>query len=185
MSRTHGENPTKADQSEVLRFFPDQREPEIFLLEGRPSLLPPLLTIAVCTALVGISGIVVRIIFARNLFALLVGSVWMLCLLWLAVQGIVELGRRINTKFTLTQKNLFVQSGVLQRRNKTLLVGRIQDVVIEQEPLGLVFHYGKVRVETAGERGGLVLQDAPNPLKWRAAILMAAAAALRGRSSNG
>lgn len=173
-----------AEQGEVVRFFPGQREPETTLLEGRPSLTPPLLAMAVCIALTGVSAVAVFGFFSWNLLALLIGSAWILCLLLLSAQSISELIRRVNTKFTLTQKNLYVQSGVMQRRNKTLLIGRIQDVVVEQGPVGILLNFGNVRVETAGERGGLVLHDAPNPLSWRATILTAAAFALRSRSNG-
>ncbi len=184
MSDALGGNSTTAEQGEVVRFFPGQRESETILLEGHPAFTPPLIAIAACIALIAISIVAMFGFFSLHPLALLIGSAWILCLFLTAAQSITELIRRINTKFTLTQKNLYVQSGVMQRRNKTLLMGRIQDVVVEQGPLGIVFNYGNVRVETAGERGGLVLHDAPNPLGWRATILTAAACALRSRANG-
>lgn len=172
-----------AEQGEVKRFFPRQQDPEAILLEGRPSFVPPLLAMAAIVVLMLISGIVAFVILSWGIWVLLMGIAWFLCLFLLAGQGGVELVKRLYTKFTLTQKNLYVQSGVMQRRNKTLIVWRIQDVVVEQGPLGMIFSYGIVRVETAGERGGLVLNDAPNPLGWRATILTAAAFALREKIS--
>jgi len=184
MSDALGGNSATAEQGGVVRFFPGHREPETTLLEGRPSLTPPLSAMAVGIALTGVSAVAVFGFFSWNLLALLIGSAWILCLLLLSAQSISELIRRANTKFTLTQKNLYMQSGVMQRRNKTLLIGRIQDVVVEQGPLGMLFNFGNVRVETAGERGGLVLHDAPNPLSWRATILTTAAFAQRSRSTG-
>lgn len=184
MSDAPGGNSTTAEQGEVVRFFPGHREPETTLLEGRPSFTPPLIAMGSCLALIVLSIVAMFGFSSLHPLALLIGSAWIFCLLLLAAQSISESIRRVNTKFTLTQKNLYVQSGVMQRRNKTLLMGRIQDVVVEQGPLGMLFNFGNVRVETAGERGGLVLHDAPNPLSWRATILTAAAFALRSRSNG-
>lgn len=184
MSTVRDGNSTTAEQGEVVRFFPGQRESETILLVGHSAFTPPLIAIAVCIALIAISMVSLFGFFSLHPLALLIGSAWILCLLLTAAQSITELIRRNNTKFTLTQKHLYVQSGVTQRRNKTLLMGRIQDVVVEQGPLAMVFNYGNVRVETAGERGGLVLNDVPNPLGWRASILSAAAHAARGKGET-
>lgn len=184
MSDALGGNSTTAEQGGVVRFFPEQREPETILLEGRPVFTPPLMAMALCFALIVLSIVAMFGFSSLHPLALLIGSAWVLCLFLLAAQSVSELIRRVNTKFTLTQKNLHAQSGVMQRRNKTLLMGRTQDVVVEQGPLGIVFNYGNVRVETAGERGGLVLHDAPNPLSWRAMILTAAAFALRSHANG-
>ncbi|HZQ05957.1 MAG TPA: PH domain-containing protein [Anaerolineae bacterium] len=183
MNSGHGGNSTAAEQGEVVRFFPGQRVSETILLEGHPVFTPPLIAMGSCLALIVLSIVAMFGFSSLHPLALLIGSAWVLCLFLLAAQSVSELIRRFNTKFTLTQKNVYVASGVMQRRNKTLIIGRIQDVVVEQGPLGIIFNYGNVRVETAGERGGLVLHDAPNPLSWRATILTAAAFALRSRAN--
>lgn len=184
MSDARGGNSTTAEQGEVVRFFPGRGESETTLLEGHPAFTPPLIAIAVCIALIAISIVSLFGFFSLHPLALLIGSAWILCLFLTVAQSITELIRRIHTKFTLTQKNLCVQSGVMQHRNKTLLMGRIQDVVVEQGPFGIIFNYGNVRVETAGERGGLVLNDVPNPPGWRTSILLAAAHATGGKGET-
>ncbi len=184
MNKARSENSTQGEQGEVKRFFPGQRDPETVLLEGRPSLMPPLLALAIITALVLISGVAAYVYFSWNILLLLMGIAWLICLVLLDGQGIVELIKRLNTKFVLTQKNLYVQSGIVQRRNRTLIVGRIQDVVVEQGPLGIALKYGNVRVETASERGELVLNDVSNPLGWRATILTVNAFATRGKDQT-
>jgi uncharacterized membrane protein YdbT with pleckstrin-like domain len=178
------EDSAKTEQGEVKRFFPGQRDPETILLEGRPSLMPLILAIAAIAALILVSGGTAFVYFSWNMLVLVMGIAWMICLLLLGGQCSVELIYRLNTKFVLTQKNLYAQSGVLRRRNRTLIVSRIQDVVVEQGPLGMAFKYGNVRVETAGERGELVLNDVPNPLGWRATILTVTAFATRGRDQT-
>lgn len=181
MDTTHADTHAP-QQSEVTRFYPGQHDAETILLEGHPSLTPSLLATAVLCIIATVS-IIALLLFLPGLNTLftLMGTAWLGCLVLIGAQGALELVARRNTKFVLTQKNLYIKCGVMRRWYTTLVVPRIQDVVVEQGPLGMVFRYGNVRVETAGERGGVVLADVPNPLAWRPLILFATAQATHGK----
>ena len=82
--------------------------------------------------------------------------------------------RRLFTRYTLTSDHLVVKRGILSRSEKTIPIGRIQDVATKQSILERPFGIGDVVVETAGERGAAVLDDLPRCRAYSNAILRAA-----------
>ncbi len=96
------------------------------------------------------------------------------CLLVVLLQVVGELIARLNTSFKLTGQRLVLKRGVLRQQSKMLIVQRIQDVSIEQGILARAVGYGSVRVESAGQRGMVILTDVPRPQTWRDYILSAA-----------
>lgn len=179
-ARTDGQ---AVEQTDVRRFYPGQQEAETILMEGHPSLVPSLVATALLCLFVTAS-ILTLFLLQPGLNAVfnLMSAAWVGCLVLIGTQGALELVARINTRFVLTQRNLYLKRGVMRRWHKTLVVWRIQDVVVEQGPLGMLFQYGNVRVETAGEYGGAVLSDIPNPHAWRTHILLATAQAAQRRT---
>jgi uncharacterized membrane protein YdbT with pleckstrin-like domain len=157
---------------------------ERVLIEGHPSLWPAALAGGLTLALLLLS-IAAWILTTRSArvpmllslpggLVLIFGLAWFVCLLMVLFQVAGELIRRLNTGFRLTEKRLLLNRGVLRRSSKMLIVRRIQDVTIEQGLLARAVGYGSLRVESAGERGMVVLNDVPHPQIWRDYILGAA-----------
>jgi membrane protein YdbS with pleckstrin-like domain len=171
------------EQSGVQRIYPGKQEAEPILMEGHLSLMPSLVATALLCLFVTAS-ILTLLLLQPGLNAIfnLMSAAWLGCLVLIGAQGALELVARLNTRFVLTQRNLYLKRGVMRRWHKTLAVWRIQDVVVEQGPLGMLFHYGNIRVDTVGERCGVVLADVPNPLVWRTCILLATAQAAQRRT---
>lgn len=154
------------------------------MIEGHPSLWPAALAGGVVLALLLLS-IAAWILTPRSArvpllpslpggLVLIFALAWLVCMLMVLFQVAGELIRRLNTSFRLTEKRLLLNRGVLQKSSKMLIVKRIQDVTVEQGLLARAVGYGSVRVESAGERGMVVLNDVPCPQIWRDYILGAA-----------
>jgi uncharacterized membrane protein YdbT with pleckstrin-like domain len=173
----------KANYTPVERIPRPPHSVERVLIEGQPSLWPAVLAGGLTLALLLFSlalwilvGPTARVpvlsssALSRGLIVLF-GLAWCLCLLLVLVQVGSELVARLNTRFKLTEQRLVLNRGVFRRSSKMLIVKRIQDVSIEQGLLARAVGYGSVRVESAGERGMVVLNDVPHPQLWRDYIL--------------
>ena len=82
-----------------------------------------------------------------------------LMMLGFGARAFAILLRRLFTKHRLTADHLIVERGILARSEKTIPIGRIQDVATSQWVIERPFGIGDVVVETAGERGAVVLDD--------------------------
>lgn len=63
--------------------------------------------------------------------------------------------------FTLTDRRLIIRSGVLARQGRDMPLARVNDVHFEHSFVERILGCGTVVVESAGERGQLVLHDVP------------------------
>lgn len=136
----------------------------------RPSLLP------------WFSGVVVSVLLFWALFAISGSMVdddggviikLFLVLVALVVGGrlLVNLLRRLFTRYALTEEHLVVQKGVLSRSRKTIPIHRIQDVTYEKSVLDRLLGVGDAVVESAGERGGVGLEDLSEGRRYTDIIL--------------
>ena len=55
--------------------------------------------------------------------------------------------------YRLTEKQIIIQSGVFNRKNRSIPIERVQNVQIEQNLLARVANIAKVKIETAGSTG--------------------------------
>ena len=55
--------------------------------------------------------------------------------------------------YRLTEKQMIIQSGVFNRKNRSIPIERVQNVQIEQNLLARVANIAKVKIETAGSTG--------------------------------
>lgn len=88
-----------------------------------------------------------------------------------ACQWTLALIRRLFARYTLTERHLIIQKGVLSRSRKTIPVPRIQDVASHQRFLERLFDIGDVIVESAGERGAIRLMSLPHCQEYAEQIL--------------
>lgn len=81
-------------------------------------------------------------------------------LLVLALTG-VPLLRWRTTTFVITNKRVVMRSGILTRTGRDVPLNRINDVSFHHNVLERLLRCGTLTVESAGERGQVVLEDIP------------------------
>lgn len=74
------------------------------------------------------------------------------------------------TRIVLTTRRLVVRTGVVTRRGRDVPLARINDVSFTRSVTDRVFGCGTLVVESAGERGQLVLDDVPHVERLQLAL---------------
>jgi uncharacterized membrane protein YdbT with pleckstrin-like domain len=69
--------------------------------------------------------------------------------------------RWATTHFILTTHRVLIRTGVLSRSGRDVPLGRVNDVSFEHTLLERILRSGTLTVESAGERGEIVLADVP------------------------
>ncbi|HET6444009.1 MAG TPA: PH domain-containing protein [candidate division Zixibacteria bacterium] len=134
-------------------------EAEVTLFAIRPSFIPVILY--------GVGGLLIVIILMAFIVSVsnggfLGGLATLLAIFFIPTMvGVIAYGLllRLFTHYTLTNKRLIVESGILSRSKKTIPIQRIQDVSFRQSLVERLFEIGDVVVESAGERGAIRLLD--------------------------
>lgn len=88
-----------------------------------------------------------------------VGLLALLVLLW---RVLVPFLRWRTTVFVITNKRVVVRSGLLSRSGRDVPMSRVNDVTFQHSLLERMLGCGTIVVESAGERGQVVLSDVPN-----------------------
>ena len=70
--------------------------------------------------------------------------------------------RWLSTHFVVTTHRVLIREGVLSRSGRDVALSRINDVSFEHTLLERMFGCGTLTVESAGERGQVVLRDIPD-----------------------
>lgn len=78
---------------------------------------------------------------------------------WLVVKPFLQW---LSSTDTLTNRRLITRSGVFTRTGRDIPLRKINDVSIHRDLLDRVLGCGTVTVESAGERGQVVLKDVPH-----------------------
>lgn len=78
----------------------------------------------------------------------------------LALVGVPVLRWRTTT-FVITSKRVVMRSGILTRTGRDVPLNRINDVSFHHNVLERMLRCGTLTVESAGERGQVVLEDIP------------------------
>ena len=74
------------------------------------------------------------------------------------------------TTYELTTKRLRMRDGILTRRGRDIPLTRISDVSFQQGPLDRLLRSGRLVVESAGERGQIVLNEIPHVERVQATL---------------
>jgi uncharacterized membrane protein YdbT with pleckstrin-like domain len=128
----------------------------------RPVLIAVLALVAalVAEALIpsGSAAVAERLVVAA--VAILVLMVWLM----------VPVLRWRLTTYELTTKRLRMRDGILTRRGRDIPLTRISDVSFQQGPLDRLLRSGRLVVESAGERGQIVLNEIPHVERVQATL---------------
>lgn len=73
---------------------------------------------------------------------------------------------QVGTRYKLTSHDLHIQSWFPVRTVVSVPFGAIKKVGFQQGPLGLLFNYGNVQIDTASLSGPLVLLNCPKPKRF-------------------
>ena len=85
---------------------------------------------------------------------------------WLIVVWI----RWNSRSFTITDRRVILDTGVVSRASKVIALDRVQDIATNQSLLGRVFGYGRIEIDSAGAAGAAgaeVLNALPQPQRFR------------------
>jgi uncharacterized membrane protein YdbT with pleckstrin-like domain len=83
--------------------------------------------------------------------------------LWLIVVWV----RWNSRSFTITDRRVILDTGVLSRASKVIALDRVQDISTNQSLLGRMLGYGRIEIDSAGAAGAEVLSGLPHPQRFR------------------
>jgi uncharacterized membrane protein YdbT with pleckstrin-like domain len=82
-----------------------------------------------------------------------------LILIWTAIR---HFGRRFQT-IRIAEGRLHYETGIVSRSTRTLELGRVHDVCVDQSAAQRLLGVGTISIETAGERKQLVMKGIDRP----------------------
>jgi uncharacterized membrane protein YdbT with pleckstrin-like domain len=80
-------------------------------------------------------------------------------LLWAATRHI----KRLSMKLTVSPDKLRFETGILSKSTRTIQLGKVQDVRVDQSLKQRMVGVGTLSIETAGEASRLVIHDIDQP----------------------
>lgn len=131
------------DEDEVLNFHPHWK-----------TILGPLL-LAVLIAAIAIAA---AVFIPGGTVRLIIGG---LGLLLIVIALAAPITRWACTSYILTNRRLVLRTGLLNRHGRDIPLNRVNDVSFDHGLIDRILGCGKLTVESAGERGQLVLRDIP------------------------
>jgi uncharacterized membrane protein YdbT with pleckstrin-like domain len=131
------------DEQVVLHLHPHWRK-----------LVRPVLVFVLTAGVVGFASAVVSPSAVRTGIALLALAVVLVFTVWPVL-------RWASSHVILTTHRVLIRTGVLSRTGRDVPLGRIEDVSFEHTLLERMLRCGTLTVESAGERGPVVLADVP------------------------
>jgi len=117
------------------------------------TLLAPAFYVVVVLAAVGAAWA-----FWSGIAALIIGVIGLILLGWLALWPWL---RWRTTHYVFTNERVLLREGVLSRQGRDIPLGRINDVSFSHSLLERMLGCGTLTIESAGERGQVVLVDLP------------------------
>ena len=98
---------------------------------------------------------------------------------WLIVVWI----RWNSRSFTITDRRVILDTGVVSRASKVIALDRVQDIATNQSLLGRMLGYGRIEIDSAGAAGAEVLSALPHPQRFRDEVF-SRAEKLRGTGAS-
>jgi uncharacterized membrane protein YdbT with pleckstrin-like domain len=89
----------------------------------------------------------------------LVIAVAVVILVWLCARPILVW---LSTRYVLTNRRVLMRSGVLSRSGRDVPLTRVNDVSFQRTLIERMFGSGTLTIESAGERGQVLLKDVPH-----------------------
>jgi uncharacterized membrane protein YdbT with pleckstrin-like domain len=99
--------------------------------------------------------------------------------LWLIVVWV----RWNSRSFTITDRRVILDTGIVSRASKVIALDRVQDISTNQSLLGRMLGYGRIEIDSAGAAGAEVLSALPHPQRFRDEVF-SRAEKLRGAGAS-
>src|SRR5437763_5508860 len=96
-----------------------------------------------------------------------VGGVALILFFWLAVWPWLKWR---TTHYVFTNERVILREGVFSRDGRDIPLGRVNDVSFSHNLMGRMMGYGTLTIESAGERGQVVLTDLPGVEKTQSVL---------------
>jgi uncharacterized membrane protein YdbT with pleckstrin-like domain len=94
------------------------------------------------------------------------GAAFLVIALFFIVRGVLE---RNATEMTVTNKRVFVKTGLAARRTIELLLSRVESIGVEESAMGRMLGFGKVIIHGTGGTPE-VFQKIAHPLEFRTQV---------------
>jgi uncharacterized membrane protein YdbT with pleckstrin-like domain len=98
-----------------------------------------------------LGGVILAGIVGRALGATILGYLLWGLVIFLYLRLFYRIGSWLVERIFLTDRRLFLTSGLATRRVAAIPVSKLTDVTFERSPLGRILGYGKLIVESAGQ----------------------------------
>jgi uncharacterized membrane protein YdbT with pleckstrin-like domain len=144
--------------------FPDNilDDDEAVVLDLRPHwrrIAMPVVLVPIVVGLASYLWFVVPHGSTRKPLRIAVLVVAVLVLLWWSLRPWL---RWMTTRYVMTDRRVVVRTGVLSRNGRDVPLSRVNDVSFQHTVIERLFGSGTLVVESAGERGQVVLGDVPH-----------------------
>jgi membrane protein YdbS with pleckstrin-like domain len=80
----------------------------------------------------------------------------------LALWAVVPFLRWLTTEYVFTDRRIIVRQGIVTRRGKDMPLSKVNNVSFLVPPLGRIFNYGVLNIQSAGENDGLTIAGVPD-----------------------
>jgi uncharacterized membrane protein YdbT with pleckstrin-like domain len=130
------------------------------------ALIRPVLVLAVAAAAV----IVAAMFMPKSMSPIgiyVVGGLGLAVVVWLALWPWLVWR---TTHYVFTNERVILREGVLSRDGRDIPLGRVNDVSFSHSLVGRMLGYGTLTIESAGERGQVVLTDLPKVEQTQSAL---------------
>jgi uncharacterized membrane protein YdbT with pleckstrin-like domain len=122
------------------------------------ALVRPVLVLLVVVPLASFSAARVPAGSAQTPLRIAVAVVAVVLLVWLTLMPFL---RWVTTHYVVTDRRLIVRRGIIARSGRDMPLTRINDISFSHSVVERVLGCGTLVVESAGERGQLLLEDVP------------------------
>jgi uncharacterized membrane protein YdbT with pleckstrin-like domain len=96
-----------------------------------------------------------------------IGAVGLVLIVWLAIWPWLTWR---TTHYVFTNERVILREGVFSRDGRDIPLGRVNDVSFSHNLVGRMLGYGTLTIESAGERGQVVLTDLPKVEKTQSML---------------
>jgi len=128
---------------------------------------PVLVAVAAVAAVVATAIVLHDKGTTRTLALYAVGALALAALAWLSFWPWL---RWKTTHYVFTNERVILREGVISRDGRDIPMGRVNDVSFSHTLIGRMFGYGTLTIESAGERGQVLLVDIPRVEKVQSVL---------------
>jgi uncharacterized membrane protein YdbT with pleckstrin-like domain len=131
------------------------------------ALIQPVVVLVVAIAVLAVGAVIAPAGGGTTVGLYVVGVLALIAVAWLTVWPWLKWR---TTHYVFTNERVLLRQGVLSRDGRDIPLGRVNDVSFSHGLVGRMLGYGTLTIESAGERGQVVLSDLPNVEKTQSIL---------------